>query len=72
MMKEERFEIKPYGVKYRCDCGGEMKPTGQMLMSDPPKWPHECKDCKAIANLTKKYPTVEWEVITDDQPTKEA
>ncbi|OME10556.1 hypothetical protein CA600_12540 [Paenibacillus sp. VTT E-133280] len=60
-MSEERFEVKPYGVRYRCECGGEMKPSSHILMSIPPQYPHECNKCKAVVNLTKRYPTVEWE-----------
>jgi hypothetical protein len=60
-VKEERFELKPYGVRYLCDCNGEMIPTGQMLMSDPPKFPHECRECGKAINLIEKYPIVRWE-----------
>lgn len=61
-MKEERFELKPFGVRYICNCGGEMVPTGQMLMSNPPQFPHECKECGESVNLIEKYPTVKWEI----------
>ena len=61
-MKEERFEIKPYGVRYLCNCGQEMIPTGEILMSNPPRFPHKCNKCETRADLEEKYPTVKWEV----------
>jgi len=63
-MGEEIFEVKLYGVRYICDdCGGEMLPTGQILMSDPPRYPHKCLGCKKVVNLTEKYPTVRWKGV---------
>jgi hypothetical protein len=63
-MGEERFEMKPYGVRYKCNCGGEMIPTGKMLMSNPPQFPHECKECREVVNLKEKFPTVRWETMS--------
>ena len=63
-MKEERFELQPYGVRYICDCGDEMLPTGTMLMTDPPKFPHKCQSCDSTITLNEKYPTVKWEIPT--------
>lgn len=60
-MGEQRFEMKPYGVRYLCECGSEMKPTGEVLPTYPPKYPHFCKKCEAKQNLSEKYPTIRWE-----------
>ena len=62
-MKEERFEMKPYGVRYLCDCDGEMLPTGNILISNPPKFPHECEKCGKSVSLLERYPTVRWEEV---------
>ena len=47
-MPEQSFEIKPTGVECVCDaCGiGTMVVSGNMLLSDPPKFPHVCTSCK--------------------------
>jgi hypothetical protein len=62
-MGEQRYELKPFGVRYVCKCGNEMEYTGQMLMSDPPQFVHLCNECNSKENLREKYPTVRWEAI---------
>lgn len=62
-MGEYRFEMKPYGVRYKCECGGEMLPTGTMLLVDPPKYPHKCEECEQSINLSEKYPAIRWEKV---------
>jgi hypothetical protein len=64
-MGEERFVVKPYGVRYKCDCGGEMKPSSHILMSFPPQYPHECEKCGKGVDLSERYPTVKWEEIME-------
>lgn len=57
---EKEFEVKTYEVKYYCDkCGKEVKFTGYMGMSDPPKYKHDC-ECGANYWLYKQYPTIEY------------
>jgi hypothetical protein len=63
-MSEQRFEMKPYGVRYMCDeCDLEMVQAGGALMSYPPKYPHNCLKCGNTENLRERYPTVRWELI---------
>lgn len=45
-------------IDYICDaCGnGHMLPSGMILLSDPPKYPHECNKCGAAQTFGTKYP----------------
>lgn len=45
-------------VDYVCDaCGnGHMLPSGMMLLSDPPEWPHKCINCGETKTFNTKYP----------------
>lgn len=57
---EKEFEVKTYEVKYYCDkCGKEVKFTGYMGMSNPPKYKHNC-ECGESYWLYKQYPTIEY------------
>lgn len=62
---ENRIEVKVIKVTLECEkCGGEMKSTGQALMSNPPQYPHECKKCGNTRNIRgKQYPYIEYEAI---------
>jgi predicted RNA-binding Zn-ribbon protein involved in translation (DUF1610 family) len=62
-MSERTYKVRTVGVDYQCDkCGdGVMEQTGEMLLTDPPKWRHKCNRCGEVANLWQKYPTVRWE-----------
>ena len=61
-MSEQRFEMKPYGVKYMCDeCSVEMVASDRILMSFPAQVPHTCPKCEKIVNLKERYPLVRWE-----------
>jgi len=62
---EKRIEVATYMVKLICDkCEGEMKPTGLCLTSFPPKYPHECQNCKNVINISgKTYPHTEYSEI---------
>ena len=57
-MSEMVAESKVLQVFMICDkCGkGEMRPTGEALMSNPPKYPHKCIVCGNIANFPYHYP----------------
>lgn len=47
-------------LDYRCDnCDkGHFRPTGMMLLSDPPKWPHACAECGHQDIFDTKYPAL--------------
>lgn len=61
---EQEFDLQPYGVKMLCDCGGEMKPSGNiMLTCEPPKFPHTCDKCGRQESYTERYPTIRWRSI---------
>lgn len=46
-------------VTLRCQCGGEMRPTGGVLASFPAQYPHSCSTCGATENSAKMYPCIE-------------
>jgi hypothetical protein len=48
-------------VDYMCDScnAGVMRPTGVMLMSNPPQYPHLCS-CGASATFRVQYPHIEF------------
>ena len=41
-------------------CGGEYFPSGEMLLTDPPKFPHVCNKCGNVQNFNEKSPTIEY------------
>lgn len=57
-MGEMVAESKVLQVFMICDkCGrGEMRPTGETLMSNPPQYPHKCATCGNVENLLHPYP----------------
>lgn len=57
-MAEMVAESKVLQVFMICDkCGrGEMRPTGECLMSNPPLYPHKCVVCGHIENFNFLYP----------------
>jgi len=48
------------------DCGGEMKPTGTCLTSNPAQYPHECDGCGTVLNKWSTYPQIYHRVIDDE------
>lgn len=46
-------------VDYQCDdCGeGKMIPTGVVLLSLPPQYPHTCNKCGKQKSFRERYPT---------------
>lgn len=56
---------RPVVVNYRCDfCEqADVEPTGVVLTSDPPQYPHVCPRCKKTVNLKATYPQRRDEVI---------
>lgn len=65
-MAEREFSARAVSVDCICDkCGkGLMQPTGVMLMSDPPQWPHKCGHCADTQNFPHKYPFIRYKVAT--------
>ena len=59
-MAEIKTEVKTYQIDYVCDeCGcGYLRPTGEALLTHPPKYPHKCKTCGFKKTFKNKYPTV--------------
>ncbi|PFR59003.1 hypothetical protein COK36_20065 [Bacillus cereus] len=62
-MMEQRFEVKPIGVKYICDSceEGEMIYTGEMLFFNPPTFKHTCNNCDSNQNFIEKYPLIRYQ-----------
>jgi len=62
-MTEIKSSVKTFMVSKLCDkCeDGTMSPTGIMLTSNPPQYPHKCKTCGAVANLQERYPKIVYE-----------
>jgi len=63
-MPEQTKPIMTVQVSYLCDtCNkGEMLPTGSILLSHPPQYPHTCNNptCDNRANFKERYPTVRY------------
>lgn len=68
---EEKFDIKPVGIRYRCEfCEeGEMKVSDDnptiTLTSYPPMIKHICTKCGKDMLLPKSYPYIEWIPVED-------
>ncbi len=62
-MSETSTPLRPVSIDYLCDaCGiGHMRPTGIMLTSHPPQFPHRCDHCDAHQNFDVRYPHVRYE-----------
>lgn len=57
-------------MHYICDeCGeGEMLPTGEINLTNPPKVEHKCNNCGQIqVFVDKKYPEVSYKEVTNVQ-----
>lgn len=66
MSQEKKTELIPYRVELICDCGGQMLPTGVILLSDPPQYPHRCNKCgKEETCWDSKYPYIEYKEKPD-------
>lgn len=51
--------------EYACDtCKvGKMTPTGMVLFSQPPLYPHRCDKCDKHLNLSQRYPNLAYRVV---------
>lgn len=68
---EKKFELRTVIVKHFCEpCakvgGGEYLPTGRVLLSNPPQYPHECNNCGEEKIFEKSYPTLEYVEVNDE------
>ncbi len=60
MKKETEIKIKHFELNQYCDaCGEELEFTGEVLLSNPPKYVHKCEKCGNTVWLDKKYPCIE-------------
>jgi len=48
-------------VLYCEECGARMHPTGMILTTMPPKYPHKCQGCGYTENQDKKYPYLDYD-----------
>lgn len=64
MPSERRVPAQAYVVRLYCDCGTEMEPTGQVLTTDPPQYPHHCSSCNRRTVQGKPFPYVDYEEET--------
>ncbi len=61
-MPEISTPVTTVKVSYKCDeCGiGEMKTSGTMLTSLPPRYEYYCGNCFKIEIFSKTYPRIEY------------
>ena len=62
-MTNKEIEVKTILIRRYCDCGGEMRPTGNVLCSYPPRYTHACNKCGNIEAYWDNYPKVEYKEI---------
>lgn len=62
-MSEIRSEVRTVEIDMICDeCGdGRMRPSGTVLTTYPPKFPHECDKCGHVEVYNVRYPYVIYE-----------
>jgi len=64
-VKEKRTRVSTSMVRLICEkCeGGEMKPTGICLTSNPPQYPHRCDKCghEETVRGGRTYPRIKHE-----------
>lgn len=60
MAIEKKIKVVPFEVHQYCECGGEFIPTGLVLTSYPPQYPHACNKCDKRETFKKSYPTIEY------------
>lgn len=62
---EVRKRVHTVKVDFRCPkCGnGFLRPTGTVLTSNPPQYPHKCNnnDCDYGETFNKAYPYIDYE-----------
>jgi hypothetical protein len=70
---EVRTEVKQFIVEWVCEeCKlGNMVPTGQANLVQPPMFEHVCQKCKAKKFFAKRYPGMVVQKLTDVVPVEE-
>ena len=71
-MPEIRSEVKEVLIDYLCPkCNiGHLRPTGTVLTSCPPQFPHKCNNCDYMETFTvKQYPYIDYEEIDNQKLT---
>jgi hypothetical protein len=58
-------EVKVIQVDQTCSAchKGVMRPTGQMLASHPPQYPHECNMCGHRTTYLSTFPSLEYHPV---------
>jgi hypothetical protein len=67
-MKEIKTPVYNYVVRATCECGGEFEPTGVVLRSYPPQYPHKCNKCGKEEVFRKQFPYYAAEEIDVIKP----
>lgn len=50
-------------VHAQCSCGGEFERHNNIVLTSyPPKYPHQCNNCKRVVNLLSVYPQFKAQV----------
>lgn len=59
---EKNISVVPVEVHLYCDeCGTEMDFLGQVLMSNPPQYPHVCPKCGSQRIMDAQYPRITYQ-----------
>jgi len=68
-MGEIRTTMTPVQVSFTCEeCPeGYMVPTGRVLTSDPPQYPHKCTQCDNTMVTFRRYPYIDF-VVSGEEP----
>lgn len=58
----EKTPMKVVQTDYHCDecADGYLRPTGVMLASNPPQYPHKCTCCDATKTFRERYPIISY------------
>lgn len=59
-MRETKVPCQVYECHMHCDCGGELKSTGELCFTDPVKIKHICDQCGTFVMHTEAYPKYEY------------
>ena len=63
-MNTTEQEVKVISVSLLCEeCDGEMSPTGTVLTSNPPQYPHACLNGHIINIFGEPYPRIKYKPI---------
>ena len=59
-------EVKVFEVKMQCEkCNGEMEQSGNILLTNPPLYPHNCNKCGYAENYRIQYPNIAYKRIEE-------